>query len=575
MSFVAKLARIINNKESNSIILSGNVHDLFPNQNNEYDLSLVDYLSSKWDVKDRIHVIYEVNKPLYFSNIAEIKKAWISWRDSLGVERKSNIGPLDEFNKIVLNSSQETVGCLEFLRQLTICSRQTNLNLLIFIEGADLLFPSGNNNFSSLSAVDRASIRVAHSWFSDALFQNSNDVVILISESFHSIHEKISRLPQILNVEVPLPDLESRGIILGKAVGDTVAFSSECLELAKLSAGLTIQSLKQLVAQKEITRETITNKIEEYISSQLGEDVVEFKNPTHSFNDVIGNTKLKKFLKDEVINRFKSSDETSLTGIIVSGPIGGGKTFIFEALAGELGIPVLVLKNIRSQWFGQTDVIFERLKRLLLSLSKVCVFVDEADTQFGGTSNETHDTEKRLTGKIQSMMSDTKLRGKVHWLLMTARINQLSPDIRRPGRGGDLIIPVFDPDKEDRKEFLKWTLNGILSSKKWNIDEIVADKDSELAKSVKSYSAAAFSSLRSQLKYKFPNGEATLAEVKEVVNDIIPADISEMRRYQTLQALLNCTRFSLLPQDEIMGDINESRKKWRRELHDLEIMFSS
>ena len=41
----------------------------------------------------------------------------------------------------------------------------------------------------------------------------------------------------------------------------------------------------------------------------------------------------------------------------MGGPIGAGKTFIFEAVAAELDMPVLVLKNIRSQWFGQTDVI--------------------------------------------------------------------------------------------------------------------------------------------------------------------------------------------------------------------------
>ena len=39
---------------------------------------------------------------------------------------------------------------------------------------------------------------------------------------------------------------------------------------------------------------------------------------------------------------------------------------------------VLVLKNIRSQWFGQTDVVFERLRRVLNALAKVLIFVDEA-----------------------------------------------------------------------------------------------------------------------------------------------------------------------------------------------------
>jgi SpoVK/Ycf46/Vps4 family AAA+-type ATPase len=124
-------------------------------------------------------------------------------------------------------------------------------------------------------------------------------------------------------------------------------------------------------------------------------------------------------------------------------------------------MPVLVLKNLRSQWFGQTDVIFERLKRALEALDRVCIFMDEADTQFGGVGKDTHETERRLTGKVQQMMSDPRLKGKVIWLLMTARINLLSPDIRRPGRAGDLILPVLDPTGQDREDFVRWALQPL------------------------------------------------------------------------------------------------------------------
>ena len=167
----------------------------------------------------------------------------------------------------------------------------------------------------------------------------------------------------------------------------------------------------------------LIDKVEEFIQAQVGEDVVEFKKPSHTLEDVVGCTKLKEFLRRELIPRFKADPDKALPGAAVAGPIGGGKTFIFEAVAGELGVPVLVLKSIRSQWFGQTDVIFERLRRVLEALEKVVIFVDEADTQFGGVGAETHSTERRLTGKIQAMMSDPKLRGKVMWLLMTARIH--------------------------------------------------------------------------------------------------------------------------------------------------------
>ena len=271
----------------------------------------------------------------------------------------------------------------------------------------------------------------------------------------------------------------------------------------------------------------------------------------------MGFSRLKEFLRRELLPRLKAPPDVALSGAAVAGPIGGGKTFIFEALAAELDLPVLVLKNIRSQWFGQTDVIFERLRRVLEALDKVVIFVDEADTQFGGVGADAHETERRLTGKIQAMMSDTALRGRIIWLLMTGRIHRLSPDIRRPGRVGDLIIPVLDPEGEDRKEFLRWVVKGI-----------VADADeaflSQLDAATEGFSAAAFSSLRFDLKAAVPK---SADEVLALVRDHIPPAIELTRQYQTLQALVNCTRRSLLPNPKVS---DQEREAWQSALRRLE-----
>jgi SpoVK/Ycf46/Vps4 family AAA+-type ATPase len=276
---------------------------------------------------------------------------------------------------------------------------------------------------------------------------------------------------------------------------------------------------------------------------------------------VVGFSQLKEFLRRELIPRFKAKGEQSLPGAAVAGPIGGGKTFIFEAVAAEIDVPVLVLKSIRSQWFGQTDVIFERLRRVLEALEKVVIFVDEADTQFGRVDSQAHDTERRLTGKIQAMMSDPRLRGRVIWLLMTARIHLLSPDIRRPGRVGDLIIPVLDPKNEDRRDFIKWVLAAAKLSAEdvktltEQLDDIFLSHD---------YSAAAFAALRSQIKAQQPTDQES---VLNIVRDIIPPAIGLARRYQTLQALVNCTRRSLLPASDT---VNATRDDWEKELRELE-----
>ena len=323
-----------------------------------------------------------------------------------------------EFDRLLINAIGNPSLALEFLRQLTICSRSSRLqsNLIILVEAADMLLPAGRGDIASLNDKQLRRISIAQDWFGDPEFINGGDSVCLIAESRSLVHPRVARLPQVLTVEVPSPSTAERlAYIKRNAESDAKRPSlwGKAEELAALSAGLSLHALRQLLRAAAYHQETITPsdvvaKVEEFIQAQVGDDVVEFSKPTHTLEQVVGNSRLKEFIRKELLPRFRASDDKALPGAAVAGPIGGGKTFIFEAVAGELGVPVLVLKSIRSQWYGQTDVIFERLRRVLMALEKVVIFVDEADTQFGGVGQEAHATERRLTGKIQAMMSDPK-----------------------------------------------------------------------------------------------------------------------------------------------------------------------
>ena len=171
-----------------------------------------------------------------------------------------------------------------------------------------------------------------------------------------------------------------------------------------------------------------------------------------------------------------------------------------------------------------------------------------------------------MTGKIQAMMSDPRLRGRVMWLLMTARIHLLSPDIRRPGRVGDLIIPVLDPLGDDRREFIRWVLKAARLEGQEGQPEAQEELVTLLDKEVLTpdYSAAAFASLRSQIKAMQPR---TREQLLGLIRDLIPPEIGLARRYQTLQALLNCTRRSLLPDPSVS---TAARHQWELEIKELE-----
>jgi SpoVK/Ycf46/Vps4 family AAA+-type ATPase len=585
---------MLNSGQARTLLLTGNIHDLFgpPAREQEY-APLLNVLTAEWDLPNYILIIYELNGPIRFAREADAEKvrdAWLKWRsgydsNELAIKRMLARGKaaadldnlLETYDDSLRKSVQMPTLALELLRQMCLCARTVmggkrllEQNLLIVIEGAELLLPDAP--IHNLSDTDRQRVTICHDWFSDPGFTSAGDSVVLIAESRSLIHQRVARLPQLLEVEVPAPDettrLEFIQHYLGTEAGKSVKLWSTPEDLAKLTAGLSLHALAQLLKgafyeKRVLSQAEVVAKVEQFIQSQLGEDIVEFKKPVHRLEDCIGFTRLKKFLREEFMPRLASTGSEALPGAAVCGPIGGGKTFIFEGVAAELDMVVLVLKNIRSQWFGQTDVIFERLRRVLLALAKVIIFVDEADTQFGGVGADTHETERRLTGKLQAMMSDNALRGRVVWLLITARIHQLSPDIRRPGRIGDLIIPILDPEGPDREEFLKWSLKGSIAG------ELSADELKQLADLTGKFSTAGFASLRSELKAKAKQNKQplTVDQARAVIADLLPPAIEETRRFQTLQALVNCTRRSLLPDP---GVTEAQRQQWAAELRLLE-----
>ena len=601
---------LINAGTSRSLVLSGNIHDLFfiKEETTDY-IPLVPFLTRSWDIPGFILIVYELNGPIRFAQQAKrekVKHAFNRWRGITESDtdidarvnthhrRESVSGSLDSatepsnasFSQYMTDAMGSPTLALELLRQFCLLSRSINTDgekflpekLIILIEAADMLLPEGE--IRSLSVSDRHRVSIVQDWISDSNFMNGNDTVIFITESPSLMNSRIIRLPQVAPVGIPAPGMAERQHFISwfnntpKLKEKPLNLWGTQTQLAMLTAGLSIQALRQMLLSacysgEKLQPENVIEKVSEFIQTQLGEDVVEFKKPAHSLKDIVGNRKLVDFLKTQLVPRITSTGPDAIPGMSVCGPIGSGKTFIFEGLAGELDIPVLVLKNIRSMWFGQTDVIFERLRRLLMALVKVLIFVDEADTQFGGVGQDAHSTERRLTGKIQAMMSDPQLRGNITWLLMTARIYNLSPDLRREGRVGDIVVPVLDPSGEDREDFLRWTVAKASST------PFSEEETERLLKLTEDYSAASFASLRSDLEAASllktrseTTGELTVDEIIAVAEDRILPNIGPIRQYQTLQALLNCTRKSLLP-----GDYSpEIRDSWVKHIAQLEAL---
>lgn len=561
--FYTQLTRIFNTGKSHSILLVGDVEDLF------YDgtsfVPIVSFLSKRCQVKPTkntkgvTQIIYETNRSVCV--IGDENELRIIWNQAYGIYPPDipDFKKENAYDALIKQTADNPTFALEFTRKLIDKTRDSRKNnLLVIIEGADMLLPE--SPIATMNWADRKRISIMKDWFSDPRFTNGHDSVVLIAESRSLVNGQVTRLPQLLTINVANPTQEHR-----RKFGEINGWLPliRYPQILQQTAGLSIHAFRQVIIDPDVKIADVVGKVEDYIISLVGDEVVEFKRPTHTLDDCVGYRDLKVFLKEKFIPSIAGPPEKSISGALFAGPLGSGKTYLAEAVASMLGIPVMVLKNFRSQWFGQTDVLVERIKRAIYAIvkdsggtegGKLLLLIDEADTAFGNLSKDTHETERRATGKIQALMSDPELRGRAIWLLMTARPHLLSPDMRRPGRAGELIIPILDPAdhcEADLDDFIKWSVGNIKIPKELALQTIT-----------NWFSAADFQALKTRIAAE---GCSDYEGVVGLIHDTIPADIGKTRRYQKLQAVLNCTRRSLIP-----AGWEYEPDAWREEIRKLE-----
>jgi len=122
-------------------------------------------------------------------------------------------------------------------------------------------------------------------------------------------------------------------------------------------------------------------------------------------------------------------------GILFTGPMGTGKTFVAESFAKECGLTTIKLKNFRSKWVGATEGNLEKILSVIKAIGQVIVIIDEGDRAFGNTDGDGDGgTSSRVIARIKEFMSDTSNRGRIMFLVMTNRPDKLDVDLKRAGR---------------------------------------------------------------------------------------------------------------------------------------------
>jgi SpoVK/Ycf46/Vps4 family AAA+-type ATPase len=171
--------------------------------------------------------------------------------------------------------------------------------------------------------------------------------------------------------------------------------------------------------------------------------LIEFIEPKRTLDDLHGQEAIKEWLRQDIALWKQGDLEAMPMGYLFCGPVGTGKTFMVECLAGEAGVPVVKMKNFRDKWVGSTEGNLEKIFRLLHALGRCYVFIDEADQALG---KRNQDGDSGVGGRVYSMMakemSDSANRGRIVWILASSRPDLIEVDLKRPGRV-DVKIPIF------------------------------------------------------------------------------------------------------------------------------------
>jgi|GEM_PF-1479137 len=189
--------------------------------------------------------------------------------------------------------------------------------------------------------------------------------------------------------------------------------------------------------------------------------------PRFKFRDVLG----MDALKAKLLKGYKNYQIDGGNGIVLYGEPGNGKTFIAEALAGELGFKYIQVTagTLSSQWLGEVAVRMEEIFADARAQAPVVLFFDEAESFLSNRANmleggQVGDRDDQKTANTFLTAAAELNKGfKTHGVLLMAAtnfVNELDEAGTRPGRF-DMIVRVPAPDLAARRHLFLTGLKGV------------------------------------------------------------------------------------------------------------------
>lgn len=335
------------------------------------------------------------------------------------------------------------------------------LAVAVLVEYTQFLVPRGEPIHYS-SDLAQVLIRLID-WGSDPALTQARVATVLIADSLADVNAELAESPYAEKIALPLPDAASIHAYVQHLTADKPSFDSGSEVsrevLAEKLVGLTLVNVRSLLLRalgggEPITADYLSRRKKELIEKEaMGR--ISFIESRRTLDDVAGHEEAKAWLRQDAELLRKGLLRSIPMGYLLCGRIGTGKTFLVECWAGEVGIPVVEIKNFRERWVGATEGNLEKIFQILHALGQVVVFVDEADQATGRRDSGSGDSglSGRIYGMLAAEMSDTANRGKILWVFATSRPDLVEVDLKRQGRL-DVHIPLFPPGQAEARKDL-------------------------------------------------------------------------------------------------------------------------
>jgi len=513
------------------------------------------------------------------------------------LKKARDISNIDDV--LLSTDKQRVLGALE---RMLIGGTKT----AVILEYAEVIAPSGDPSFQS--DADRAAVVTLHRWSFLPEIEGSDNVVILIVENLTDLATKIVSNPKVAVVEIPMPDRDTRkatarqadkrlvdkeadryaeitaglkslqilsiltpppvseeesrereAFIAGLLTGPDAADRAK--KLAQLTSGLNQEEIARLIApgaqpasipddraaasRRDVDLLIARRKREILERECFG--LIEFVEPEHGFEVVGGMDEVKKDLSIVAASIRDGQTTRVPMGILFTGPMGTGKTFVAEAFAKECGLTTIKMKNFRSKWVGATEGNLEKILNVIRAIGQVVVIIDEGDRAFGNTDGEGDGgTSSRVIARIKEFMSDTSNRGRILFLVMTNRPDKLDVDLKRAGRLDRKIPFLYCQTPEEVENIVRASVRK---------NRVVTDVDFSTIRDEFSRKLVGYSNADIEAVILMANDDAARDNTSSVTDDrfvraaadYFPSRDVELLEYMELLAVFEASSRRLLP----------------------------